>query len=126
MDRKQAAQKLVTKLQSAMNAAAIPTNYDIDSVFDELQPDAETICLAYAHCLAKNLPESLRLIFQTRLQLVLTQEHVAAQERMGRRLESLTWALLVLTAVLVVFGLAEYWSSSTCWVHRVLRWLARS
>jgi hypothetical protein len=78
-----------------------------------LQASAKDIARAYALCLSSLTPfsqtEATRLILDTRLQVALVQEHVAAQQRMGRTLNILTVALVVLTLALVIFGGIAIW-----------------
>lgn len=110
-------------------AAAIHAGHgDADATeraFEELKPNAVTICQAYALCLTVQEfnPQSYRLILAARLQLELTQEHVAAQERMGRKLERLTRVLIVLTIALAVFGLADAGEKIINWLSGFWHWL---
>jgi hypothetical protein len=96
-----------------------------ERAFEELKPDAVMICQAYALCLTESEfgAEANRLILGARLQLVLMQEHVAAQKRMGRKLEWLTGVLIVLTVALVVFGWAEEGDKILGWLAGFWHWL---
>jgi hypothetical protein len=46
-------------------------------------------------------------MLNTRLQVALVEEHVVAQKRMGFTINALTWVLVVLTLVLVAFGVVD-------------------
>jgi hypothetical protein len=88
--------------------ASINTGPDtLDTALTDLKASAKDIARAYALCLTNRTPfgsEANRLILNTRLQLALMQEHVAAQKRMGLTINILTTVLVVLTVVLVIFG----------------------
>lgn len=99
------------KLAEATNEAR--SNADpaiLERAFEELKPTSKAIAQAYALCLTRapfaSAPANY-MTLETRLQVALMQEHVAAQERMGRTLNVLTAVLVVLTLLLVVFGLAD-------------------
>jgi hypothetical protein len=93
----------------------------LERAFEELKPTSKTIAQAYALCLTRapfSNSEANRLILNTRLQVALMEEHVAAQERMSRTINILTAVLVVLTLLLVVFGgadLADKWSWGWNW-----------
>jgi hypothetical protein len=81
-----------------------------DSTLAELNPSAEVI--AQAICIATmRAPgfSATRDVLAARLQLMLTREHVAAQERMTSAATYLTVALVVLTAALLGLGAVDYW-----------------
>ena len=90
----------------------------LDATLKKLQASAEDIARAYALCLSPtpfSSTEATRLILQSRLHVALVQEHVAAQKRMGRTVNILTWALVVLTVVLVGLGGIDVWEKfSAC------------
>ena len=85
------------------------------TLFDAMQSScsADDIARAYALSLTEKAldgSEKHRLILREYLQLKLMHEHVAAQKRMGRTINWLTFALLVFTAALAWFGYADYHS----------------
>ncbi len=99
------------KLARAADASRIGDDPDqLDKTIQELKPSSATIARAYALCLNQNQPftsEANRLMLNTRLQVALMEEHVAAQRRMGFTINALTWVLVVLTLVLVIFGVID-------------------
>jgi hypothetical protein len=97
------------KLATAVRASLNNDPEHLERVFKELAPTATTVARAYTLCLTTPLfsAEANRLILNTRLQVVLMEEHVAAQRRMGFTINALTWVLVVLTLVLVVFGVID-------------------
>jgi|SRR5580658_3591301 hypothetical protein len=99
------------KLARAADASRIGNDPDeLDRTIQELKPNSATIARAYALCLNQNQPftsEANRLMLNTRLQVALVEEHVAAQRRMGFTINALTWVLVVLTLVLVAFGVID-------------------
>ena len=106
MDENDPAWKLAAAAHESLNGGPD----DLEAVFKDLKPTTITIAQAYALCLTKN-PFSgdsrSRLILNARLEVALMEEHVAAQRRMGRTINVLTWVLVVLTLVLVIFGLID-------------------
>jgi hypothetical protein len=84
----------------------------LDKALTDLKASAKDIARAYAFCLTAGSPfaaEATRLILATRLQVVLTQEHVAAQRAMGATINILTGVLVFLTVVLVILGSIDIW-----------------
>ena len=92
----------------------------LEMAFEDLKPTSKTIAQAYALCLTRapfSGAAANYMTLETRLQVALMQEHVAAQERMNRTINILTGVLVVLTLLLVVFGgadLADKWSWDWC------------
>jgi hypothetical protein len=90
----------------------------LDTALTDLKASARDIARAYALCLWKppfSATEASRLILNTRLQVALVQEHVAAQRRMGLTVNILTFVLVVLTIALVIFGGMDLWEKfRTC------------
>jgi hypothetical protein len=98
------------KLAAAADASRNGGSDILEEAFKDLKPTTITIAQAYALCLTTPLfsgSEANRLILSTRLQVALMEEHVAAQRRMGFTINALTWVLVVLTVVLVVFGVID-------------------
>jgi hypothetical protein len=78
-----------------------------DRALTELRPTSRTLARAYALGLYAQPFIShggVPLILEKRLQVALMEEHVAAQRRMGRTINRLTFWLVVLTLALVVFA----------------------
>jgi hypothetical protein len=96
------------KLAEAAHASLNSGPDTLDKALTDLKASAKDIARAYALCLTQ-VPFSSnaanRLILDTRLQVALVQEHVAAHERMGSKVNILTWVLILLTVVLVIFGI---------------------
>jgi hypothetical protein len=95
----------------AQAALASLSNADrLEEAFKELKPTAITIARAYSLSLTTppfSTREANRLILDARLQVALMEEHVAAQKRMGFTINALTWVLVALTLVLVIFGVVD-------------------
>lgn len=108
MDKSDPAWKLAQATYEAMEGT---DKEALDRAFIELKPPARDIARAYALCL-HTAPfastEKTRLALNARLQVALMEEHVAAQQRMGRTMEILTWVLIWLTVLLGVFGIFEF------------------
>ena len=105
------------KLAEAARATRRGEPDAMDRAIGELKPSSTTIAQAYALCFSHPFDgdEAYRRILHSRLQVALMHEHVAAQERMGLTINVLTGVLVMLTLLLVVFGLADLtdrWSSS--------------
>ena len=84
----------------------------LDTALRDLKPSAKDIARAYALCLSAGpfaSAEAPRLILAARLQVALVEEHVKAQQRMGRMITGLTWVLVALTVALVIFGGMDIW-----------------
>lgn len=95
------------KIAEAARASLASGPDTLDKALADLKASSNDIARAYALCLTQtpfSTSEANRLIIDSRLKVALVQEHVAAQKRMGRTLNILTWVLVVLTVVLVVFG----------------------
>ena len=107
MDESDLAWKVATAaLKSLADTGAL------DSALSELKPSAKDIARAYGLCLTTSpfaQTEATRLVLNARLQVALVQEHVTAQERMGRMINVLTWVLVVMTTALVIFGGIDFW-----------------
>jgi hypothetical protein len=85
----------------------------LDTALTDLKASARDIARAYAQCLSQapfSQYEANRLILNTRLQVALVQEHVAAEQRMGRTFNILTGVLVVLTIALVFLGGIDIWA----------------
>jgi hypothetical protein len=98
------------KLAAAADASLKGGSDILEEAFKNLKPTTITIAQAYALCLTKQafaVDSRSRMILETRLQVALMEEHVAAQRRMGFTINALTWVLVVLTVVLVVFGVID-------------------
>jgi hypothetical protein len=84
----------------------------LDRAFTELKPTSEAVARAYSLCLTTppfSAIEGARLMLTTRLQVLLTDELVAAQRRMGRTINILIGVLVVLAVILLLFGGFEVW-----------------
>jgi hypothetical protein len=97
------------KLAEASLATARGDLKALDQAVTTLNATSKDIARAYALCLANtgeafSQTEATRLILNTRLQVALVEEHVAAQKRMGRTIKWLNWVLVFLTAALVWMG----------------------
>jgi hypothetical protein len=98
------------KLAAAADASLQGGSDILEEAFKALKPAPTTIARAYALCLTKTpftADSRSRMILEARLQVALMEEHVAAQRRMGFTINALTWVLVVLTLVLVVFGVID-------------------
>jgi hypothetical protein len=88
--------------------ASMRTDPDtLEGVIRDLKPTARDMARAYTLCLTTPpfaQTEATRLILNSRLQVTLVEEHVAAQRRMGWTINFLTGVLVVLTVLLVIFG----------------------
>ncbi|HYX75174.1 MAG TPA: hypothetical protein VE819_10865 [Steroidobacteraceae bacterium] len=100
------------RLAAAAEAAWKGDAGALDRAFVELQPTSEEVARAHSLCLTTapfNSIEGTRLMLTTRLQVLLTQEHVAAQRRMRRSTNILIGVLIVLVVILVLLGGFEVW-----------------
>ena len=99
------------KLAAAADAAGMSGDMDaFERAFAALKPNSRIIARAYAVCLTKppfTAHEASRLILYRYLEVALMEEHVAAQRRMGRTINRLTFFLVLLTAALVFFGVVD-------------------
>lgn len=104
------------KIAAAAHAAVHDGKGDdaFDKLLGDLKPSSKTLARAYALCvteqtfwLAGQYKPALTMMINARLQVTLLQEHIAAQERMSRTINILTGVLVVLTVVLVIFGVVE-------------------
>jgi hypothetical protein len=108
MDQQDPAWKIATAAHASTNSGPDA----LDAVLTDLKASASDIARAYALCLSAGpfaSAEAPRLILATRLQVALVQEHVKAQQRMGRTITGLTWVLVALTVALVIFGGMDIW-----------------
>jgi hypothetical protein len=98
------------KLAAAADASLKGGPDILEEAFKALEPSPTTIAQAYALCLTKSQFQAdsrSGLILSARLQVALVEEHVAAQRRMGFTINALTWVLVVLTLILVAFGVVD-------------------
>lgn len=97
------------KLAEAAHSGSIE---QVEDAFKDNNVSIDTIALAFALCLREQPFTSLeapRLVLREYLQLKLVQAHVAAQERMGGKINRLTWALIVLTLFILILTGALAW-----------------
>jgi len=109
------------RLADAAKATGKPDPDALEKAIAELKSTSKSkfIAQALAVSIADNASSGDREILSARLQVELVEEHVAAQERMGQTINVLTGVLVVLTLLLVVFGLADLtdkwnWSQGWC------------
>jgi hypothetical protein len=83
-----------------------PFNAAIKSASADVVARAYALCLTDSAFTSRGAPQ---LILREYLQLRLMQEHVAAQERMGRTINRLTFGLFILTAALAALTAGLFW-----------------
>ena len=100
------------KLAAAAEATCKGDVGALDGAFTALKPTPAAVARAYSLCLTTppfSAIEGTRLILTARLQVLLTDEIVAAQRRTSRTISILIGVLVVLIVILLFLGGFEVW-----------------